>query len=74
MSSATPRASTVCEVLLKTSAPIGRIDRTAALASSPESTIWLGMQLRSRPAAARIRVSEASPANSATASALGPMS
>src|SRR5437870_9797850 len=73
MSSATPIASSVLDVLLKTSAPMGSIDRTAALASSPDSTTRLVIPLRSSaPAAAWIRGSEASWANSATAAALGP--
>src|SRR5437867_3631007 len=72
MSSATPMASSVREVLLKTSAPIGRIDRTATRASSPESTTRLAVPLCWRKAAAAlIRSSEARWANSATASGLG---
>src|SRR3977135_778783 len=66
--------SSVREGLLKTSAPIGSIDRTADLASAPESTSKQLIPLRSNAAiAVRIRSSEASLANSATAFSLGPL-
>src|SRR5579864_646410 len=73
MSSATPMTSSVREVLLKTSAPTGRMDRTAALASSPESTTLVVIPLCSRAlATARICCFEARRENSVSASILGP--
>src|SRR6478735_1243651 len=73
MSSATPMVSSVLDVLLKTSAPTGRGDPTAALACSPEAASRHVMPLRSRArAVAWMRLSEASWANSAMASGVGP--
>ena len=54
MSSATPIASSVRDVLLNTSAPIGRIDRTASRAASPESTTKLVIPLCSNAEAAAV--------------------
>ena len=74
MSSAMPIDSSVREVLLKTSAPIGMMERTASLACSPESTTELEIPLRSNAAAAASScVSDANSANSATASSVGPL-
>src|SRR5438477_11208331 len=74
MSSATPMASRVRDVLLNTSAPVGSKDRTAVLASGPESTRRHVIPLpSSAAAAARSWASVARCANSATASALGPL-
>src|ERR1700730_545961 len=73
MSSATPMTSSVREVLLKTSAPTGRRDRTTRLASSPESTTLTVIPLRSSALATeRICCPDASRENSARASSLGP--
>src|SRR5436305_12357240 len=72
MSSATPMTSSVRDVLLNTSAPTGSSDSTAVLASTPEPTTRQRIPLPSSAvSAARIRSSEASVPNSATASSLG---
>src|SRR6202030_584657 len=71
--SGTPMTSRVTEVLLYTSAPTGSRDRTACLASSPESTTRAAIPLRSSTVAtARIDCVVASRENSACASSLGP--
>src|ERR1700722_13710562 len=73
MSSATPMSSSVCEVLLYTSAPTGRSDRTASLASSPVSTMVVVIPLVARASVTSlIACSEASEENSAMALSLGP--
>src|SRR3954464_15221895 len=72
MSSATPMASSVSEVLLNTWAPTGSVVRTTSLASAPDSTTRLRTPARSRAAAAeRIVSSGGSDANSVTTSSLG---
>src|SRR5579862_9219725 len=74
MSSATPMTSRVWEVLLYTSAPTGRSERTASLARSPVSTTLVVIPLRSRASAtASISCSEARGENSAMAPSLGPV-
>src|ERR1700722_6582766 len=73
MSSAIPMTSRVRDVLLYTSAPTGRMDRTVFLASSPDSTTVQLMPLPSRaPATAWISSRGAGRENSASASRLGP--
>src|SRR5437870_4927828 len=72
MSSATPIASSVREVLLNTSAPYGRRFCTATRASWPDATTAVVMPLRARDTAARsILSSVASAANSNWASSSG---
>src|SRR5580704_6160495 len=74
MSSATPTTSSVWEVLLYTSAPTGRSNRTACLASSPVSTTLVVIPLRSRASATAFSsFSEAIGENSAIAPSLGPV-
>src|SRR4051812_10177995 len=73
MSSAMPIDSSVRDVLLKASAPIGMMERTASRACSPESTTELEIPLRSNAAAAASScLSDANSANSVTASSVGP--
>src|SRR5260370_39817585 len=72
MSSATPIASSVWEVLLYTSAPSASREPTRALASAPVAASSGRMPLRSSAAAAvAIRSSEASSVNSANTAASG---
>src|SRR5260370_9475830 len=72
MSSATPIASSVWEVLLYTSAPPASREPTRALASAPVAAMSGRMPLRSSAAAAvAIRSSEASSVNSADTAASG---
>src|SRR6266581_2623295 len=72
MSSATPIASRVWEVLLYTSAPSTRRERTRPLASAPVAASSGRMPLRSSAAAAlAIRWSEASSVNSEDTAASG---
>src|SRR5450755_1059201 len=72
MSSATPMASSVWEVLLYTSAPSTRREPTSPLASAPVVARSDRMPLRSSAAAAlAIRSSEASSANSEETAAPG---
>src|SRR6266536_1578669 len=72
MSSATPMASSVWEVLLYTSAPSARRERTNPLASAPVAASSDRMPLRSSAVAAvAIRSSEASSSNSEGTAAPG---
>src|ERR1700736_900240 len=72
MSSATPIASSVWEVLLYTSAPSTSREPTSPLASAPVAARSGRMPLRSSAAAAvAIRSSEASSVNSADTAASG---
>src|SRR5258708_40360495 len=72
MSSATPIASSVWEVLLYTSAPSASREPTRPLASAPVAARSDRMPLRSSAAAAEaIRSSEASSVNSANTAASG---